>query len=208
MPGEQIDILEIFGVFHRLSSVFCEKFPNLMGIDANRLSLESIDENAFHKCTKLRKLNLMSNKLSYISPIVFEKSNKLQVLNFQHNQMHSPMLTNLKHLPKLQSLALQTSELFNFNIDDIPVMENLRHLDLRGIRIKGVHDKNRITIDGKAYSIPPIDEKTFLEKFPNLNKLDLAEDGTESAELNRLKEFFVKHGIQCCTSNSNFSGGI
>lgn len=206
LPSEQIDVLEIFGVLHRLSSVFCETFPNLMGLDGSRLELKYIDENAFHKCTKLRKLNLINNKLSYISPIVFEKSNKLQILNLQYNQIE--ITNHLKYLPNLQALSIENKESFHFNIDYVPIMEYLRHLDLRGVLIKGVHDKNRITTDGNAYSIPPIDEKKFLEKFPNLKELILAESGTESAELHRLKDFFIKHGVECCTSNMHFSGGI
>lgn len=196
-------ILQLFGEIYRLYSVFCKKFPQLVGMEADNLSLEHIDENAFHKCTKLRKLNLINNNLAYIPSKAFEKSNKLQILNLQFNKIQSFMWSGtLKYLPNLQSLSVEITQLLQFNIDEIEVMESMRHLDLRVIEIPN----NNVT-SKHNYVIPSIDEKKFHEKFPNLKRLVLA-DEAESEELVRIKEFFIKYGVNCCTSESHFSGGI
>lgn len=39
-------ILELFSEIYRFLNVFCEKFPDLISVEANRLSLEHIDEIA------------------------------------------------------------------------------------------------------------------------------------------------------------------
>lgn len=210
-PADRVDILEIIGNVSTLTKVFCEKFPHLMGFEASRLSLKSIDENALHKCTKLKKLNLIGNELTYISPLVFERCNKLQILNLQGNPLQSVMRSSyFTFLPNLQALSLQGNRLYeyinDFNVTEFPVMKYLRHLDLRGFRRRA--SKNPWLVPESNYSLPTIDTEIFLEKFPNLEQLDLVEDDFKGDELNGVQEFFNNHSVKCCRSNSYFSGGI
>lgn len=165
------------------------------------MSIEFIDLDAFHKCTKLKKLNLIDNKLTYISPLVFEKCNKLQILNLQRNPLQSVFQADfLRLMPNLQVLSLQGNNFLSghgFNVTEFPVMKHLRHLDLR-------------LNDDPGYSISSIDTQMFLDRFPNLKQLDLVddEDNLESDELNSVQKFFIDHNVRCCQSNINFVGGI
>lgn len=70
-----------------ITSIYCEKLPNIRKFKAKAQSIFVIDANAFKNCSKLTHLNLNFNKIQRIHPNTFDHNPNLQYVTFFQNKL-------------------------------------------------------------------------------------------------------------------------
>lgn len=161
-----------------LTGDICESLPFVKLYDASEVGLSSVEENAFGKCTKMKRLYLYGNSLTNLPPRVFETNQQLTRVYLRGNQLSVTdenlfknnkklnhidiesnrlrfLPTNLfKNLVNLRSLYLQDNQLSDLSfIEEIPMMKSLAFIRLSH---NNLSDAN---------------VEKLLVSFPNLNKL-------------------------------------
>lgn len=149
-----------------ISSIFCQKFPNLEVLAFNGAELESIDVDSLENCENLGTLSLFGNKIRELLEKVFVNQKELKKLTLDYNEihfLHSEIFHPLVKLDwlflnhnKLQSIIpewfvnLQSLKWFSVNTNKISTippncfasLTNLEHLYLQENRIEDLNSNS------------------------------------------------------------------
>ena len=104
--------------------IICEKIDNISSLDMSNSEITNIPSRCFTKCSKLKKLNLASNKLRTLSNDSFEGLKILRSLNLDNNML------------------LQATEVSSF--DALETLESLNLLSIRNNSKEGNMTKHNI----------------------------------------------------------------
>ncbi|KAL7013316.1 hypothetical protein ACKWTF_015327 [Chironomus riparius] len=151
---------------NKLTSIFCETFPNLERIELKEANLESIDENSLQKCenlkflvinghkirefpenflqknSKLTELFASENQLTTLPENLFKHQENLKSLNLGKNQIKSLPNNIFRPLVKLTTLSLNNNQLQSINPEWFKNVQNLKWLDLNNNQIIEVPSKS------------------------------------------------------------------
>lgn len=98
-----------------ISSIFCQKFPNLEAILIGNAGIESISANAFTNCKNLIYLTIFGNNIQSLPNYVFQPLTKLRELLFYNNNYKTINPASFANMPNIHWLKLT-----NNGITEVP----------------------------------------------------------------------------------------
>lgn len=166
-----------------LTDDLCETFPLVKVFDAYKLSLTSVDENAFSKCTKLEIVYLYHNSLTTLPPKIFYQNEELTKVDLSLNKLTSIDGNLFKNNKKLTVVALNNNYFHFLPTNLFKLVPNLRELNVRANQLIEVSFldqmptlKSMTSIFLSYNKLSDVDVENLHKEFPNLKTLWLHEN--------------------------------
>lgn len=179
------------------TSDFCNAFPNLRNITANRLSIKRIDKNAFENCLELKKLSMSGNKIEYLDNNLFRKNSKLQFLKFDNNPIKYVTADVFKNMGLLYELSLQQTCLLDIDLETIIRYTSVEHVELQGTKIScrrwdelnSTAEENNVWLNYYSYEdYRCIDEESWSELIMQMDQSSTLLEDKIKVMFKRIKE--------------------
>lgn len=117
-------------------NVICNAFVNIEQILAASVRLETIEEDAFVSCVRLRHLVFSRNFLKILSPKVFTENRALSSIDLSNNHL-TEVDVNLFANTSLESLSLDANRIKEFK--EMPITNGLKNLYLHGNQLRSLN---------------------------------------------------------------------
>lgn len=109
-----IDVTITNSTIPSFSKVFCQIFPNINWLIANSVKIDTLEQDAFYPCQKLKFLYLNDNNIKSLPAELFAKSSGLLRLKMMKNKLKTDSLAPINKLTNLLELDLSGNELVEF----------------------------------------------------------------------------------------------
>lgn len=129
------------GITTNVPTIICETFPNVVEIMFYNTGLTQIGDIEFSGCAQLRQLELISNRISSITPNAFANLPELVYLNLYSNALTTLPANVFENQRNVSVLTL------SFNpFEDIPVgifqpLENIREIIIDYANIRAINSQ-------------------------------------------------------------------
>ena len=130
--------VEFFLNINFLPEDVAEKFPNLVEYHAKYGTLKLINERNFANLTKLKRINLMENRIESIASDAFKDLSELKQLSLSYNRIKVIDPKWFQSLTNLEFLSLYENEIKLIASDAFKDLRELEQLNLSTNKIKVV----------------------------------------------------------------------
>lgn len=162
-----------------LTEDLCDALPYVESFYVDRLGLTSVDENAFKKCMKLKKVHLNGNLLTSLPLELFDSNVDLSSVWLQENNLTKINESLFKNNPNLWEISLASNQLQEFSfLTEMPGMRviNLGNNELSDVDVENLLEKcpnleqiylygNKFSCDRQHQIITALDAKNIHSSF-------------------------------------------
>ncbi len=117
-----------------------KRFENLVKLDLQGNSIESLSESTFEGLVNLVEINLSSNKIEHVSANLFSRSEKLKCIDLSINLIRDVDKLAFKNLINLEKLNFYSNRIGTIDADLFTDLKSLKALILVGNKIKSLDD--------------------------------------------------------------------
>lgn len=165
-------------VIHTLTEKLCETFPNIKKLEAEKLSMKTVQPNALHACKNLTKVSFWKNELETLDQNLLQGSSKLVYVSFQDNHLKSIDGQMFGAVKNLRELYLAGNFLTEFPIHTFTESKQLKILSIHS---------NKLT---------DLDEQSLINKLPNLKSIHLQGNLFDCNRLKIIIDAIKRNGVE------------